>query len=199
VEQHFLRKKYKDPITNDDFQVLTAGASQPGQTQAALSTGGRQTASGSAQTAGRGAAAPAGRGGTQLQSSFGTPNAGIVGVTSKSPLKSLRLYNNQDTYNQWIFMPVQQTARAGGAGGRGADGRGADGRGGRGPADGRGSGFQLEAEVEMAEARLHKVAVAPVRRVEANKVDPAASSSRRAAASNGLPSFQPSPRRARRV
>src|SRR5207302_2319563 len=25
VDQRFLRKKYKDPITNDDFQLLTAG------------------------------------------------------------------------------------------------------------------------------------------------------------------------------
>jgi type II secretory pathway pseudopilin PulG len=151
VEQRFLRKKYKDPITNDDFQVLTPGGNQPGQTQAVFSTGGRQTTAASPQTAGRGAA-PAGRSSFQLQSSFGTPNAGIVGVTSKSPLKSLRLYNNQDTYDKWVFMPVQ---RAGGAGGRGADGRGgrgADGRGaipqggGRGQdgrgGDGRGAGPQ---------------------------------------------------------
>src|SRR5918995_3296944 len=33
VEQRLLRKKYKDPITNDEFQLLGAGASQPGQTQ----------------------------------------------------------------------------------------------------------------------------------------------------------------------
>ena len=32
VEQRFLRKKYKDPITNDEFQLLGAGASAPGQT-----------------------------------------------------------------------------------------------------------------------------------------------------------------------
>lgn len=142
VEQRFLRTKYKDPITNDDFQVLTAGANLPGQTQSALSTGGRQTQSGFTQTAGGGAAA-AGRGSAQT-SGFGAPNAGIVGVTSKSPLKSLRLYNNQDTYNQWVFLPVQRAARAGGdggrAGGRGADGRGADGRGGRGVGDGFGRG-----------------------------------------------------------
>jgi hypothetical protein len=30
VEQRFLRKKYKDPITNDDFQVLLAGQTVPG-------------------------------------------------------------------------------------------------------------------------------------------------------------------------
>src|ERR1700730_1483118 len=31
VEQHFLRKKYKDPITNDDFVPVIAGQAAPGQ------------------------------------------------------------------------------------------------------------------------------------------------------------------------
>src|SRR5438876_12401742 len=30
VEQRFLRKKYKDPITGEDFQVLTAGQQAAG-------------------------------------------------------------------------------------------------------------------------------------------------------------------------
>jgi type II secretory pathway pseudopilin PulG len=30
VEQHFLRKKYKDPITNDDFVPVVAGQATPG-------------------------------------------------------------------------------------------------------------------------------------------------------------------------
>jgi type II secretory pathway pseudopilin PulG len=145
VEQRFLRKKYKDPITNGEFQILGAGASLPGQTQqgAAPSTQGAQ------QGAGRGGASPAGLQGSTsgfLGGQGGAVSGGIVGVTSKSIEKSLRLYNNRDTYNQWIFMPV---ARAGGAGGRGAggrgDGRGADGRGGldgRGVLDGRNRGPQ---------------------------------------------------------
>ena len=31
VEQRFLRKKYKDPITNSDFQIIPAGGGVPGQ------------------------------------------------------------------------------------------------------------------------------------------------------------------------
>ena len=31
LQGRFLRKKYKDPITNDDFQVLNAGSPAPGQ------------------------------------------------------------------------------------------------------------------------------------------------------------------------
>jgi type II secretory pathway pseudopilin PulG len=124
VEQRYLRKKYKDPITNDDFQVLTpGGGALPGQTQGAQT--GLQQAAGRAG-GGRGAT-PAGQGPGQLV-------GGVVGVTSKSPLKSLRLYNGRDTYNQWVFIPVAQ-GRVGDAGGRAGgrgDGRGGDGRGARG-------------------------------------------------------------------
>ena len=153
VEQRFLRKKYKDPIANDDFQVLTSGTNQPGQIQAR-----GQGAAPAQATLGRGGqgatqTATLGRGGLQQTTpSFGgNTTGGVIGVTSKSPLKSLRLYNGQDVYNQWIFMPVVQAARAGGpggAGGRGADGRGAGaggfgrGQGGTTPPAGRGASPQ---------------------------------------------------------
>jgi type II secretory pathway pseudopilin PulG len=146
VEQRFLRKKYKDPIANDDFQVLTSGTNQqPGQiqgraqgaapaTQTIQTILGRGQGSGSQQTTGRAGAAGS------AQGSFGsTATGGVVGVTSKSPLKSLRLYNGQDVYNQWVFMPVAQAARAGGPGGP-AGGRGADGRGAGAGGGGRGQG-----------------------------------------------------------
>ena len=41
VQQRFLRKKYKDPITNDDFQPLLAGQQVPGQAQNNAQAGGR--------------------------------------------------------------------------------------------------------------------------------------------------------------
>jgi type II secretory pathway pseudopilin PulG len=140
VEQRFLRKKYKDPITNDEFQLLTpGGGGQPGQTGGAQGT--PQQAAGRAG-GGRGAPAPSGLGSGQV--------SGIVGVTSKSPEKSLRLYNGRDTYNQWVFIPVAR-GRVGDAGGRAGagpaggpaagvrgDGRGGDRGRGAGPAGGRG-------------------------------------------------------------
>jgi type II secretory pathway pseudopilin PulG len=151
VENRYLRKKYKDPITNDDFEPLTSGAGgAPGDVGAMV----QQLQSQLQQAQGRaGGAAQGGRGGTAPQGRGSAVVGGIVGVTSKSPLKSLRLYNERDTYNQWIFMPVAR-GRAGdagalgggpgGRGGRGADGRGGDGgRGGRG-ADGRGGRSGLE-------------------------------------------------------
>jgi type II secretory pathway pseudopilin PulG len=122
VEQRLLRKKYKDPITNDEFQILGAGAS---------STAGTQQTTGSLRGTGRSTGPP-----TVPQGRGSAVVGGIIGVTSKSPEKSLRLYNGRDTYNQWVFMPVAQGARAGG-GGRGADGQRGQSTGARG---GPGSG-----------------------------------------------------------
>ena len=141
VEQRFLRKKYKDPITNDDFQVLGAGAALPGQTGSPVSGQQFLGALQQAQSALKQAAGRAGGASAPTQGFGSAVVGGIVGVTSKSPLKSLRLYNGRDTYNQWIFVPVARAGGPGagaGAGGRGGDGRGGDGRGGRG-ADGRGA------------------------------------------------------------
>jgi hypothetical protein len=56
---------------------------------------------------------------------------GIMGVTSTSAAKSLRLYNGRGVYNEWTFVPVQRNLTAGG-GAQGADTPGAAGRGGRG-------------------------------------------------------------------
>jgi type II secretory pathway pseudopilin PulG len=136
VNERFLRKKYKDPITRDDFQIITAGSALPaGQQQPPNARPpGSQTAFDLARE--KAALELAAK---RAQGQQGGSNLGIVGVTSKSPLKSFRLYRGQDTYNQWVFMGVQQSVRAGGPGGpagqrgTGAGGRGgADGRGGRG-------------------------------------------------------------------
>jgi type II secretory pathway pseudopilin PulG len=129
VDQRFLRKKYKDPITNDDFQLLSAG-------QAAGLAGAQQDF---AQAAGRlGQGGRAGRPGPVV--------GGIMGVVSKSTATSIRLYNNRNKYNEWTFVFAQAAQGQGedqpGAGGArrglpGLPGRGRAGRGseGRGPFD----------------------------------------------------------------
>jgi type II secretory pathway pseudopilin PulG len=110
VEQRFLRKKYKDPITNDDFQPIFAnqapqgvsaptGAARPGeQATERLST-------------------PAQQG---LQPGFGSTGAtgagGIIGVTSKSKETSLKIYNGRNRYNEWAFVYVQTAQRPQGPG-----------------------------------------------------------------------------------
>lgn len=138
VRERFLRKKYKDPITNDDFQVITPAsnlanvfAPAPGApTQGGLQGRGAAPATGGQQT-------QAGRG--QVGGVGGGNVAGVIGVVSKSTDQSFRLYNGRDTYNQWLFVPIQQSNRAGGPGGNppgvppgGAGPRGAGPRGGTG-------------------------------------------------------------------
>jgi type II secretory pathway pseudopilin PulG len=123
VDQRFLRKKYKDPITNDDFVPLMAGQTVP---------------------SGPGAAAPpapaADRGGIGGQQGaglapIGTPGAGgrggIMGVASKSKEASIRIYNGRTHYNEWAFV-YTPPAIAPGSGAPGAAAPG-PGRGQRGP------------------------------------------------------------------
>ena len=118
VEQKFLRKKYKDPITGDDFQPVFANsaagmqAQQPGGAPSA----GRGPAPGPAR--GRGAPtfqSPMGAGQRQGSPSSGLAGAagGIVGVVSKSTAQSIRLYNGRDRHDQWIFMHMAASPQAG--------------------------------------------------------------------------------------
>ena len=154
IDQKFLRKKYKDPITGEDFALVSPNTPAAGQPLAPQGRGGPPVRGGapgqpSAQGAGR-SSQPGGTIGVQ---------AGIVGVASKSKATSIRLYNGRSRYNEWqfVYVPRQQAPGAGGVGvgapgqrggpgqpqipgvngpaGRGGPGRG-DGRGGRG--DGRG-------------------------------------------------------------
>ena len=116
LQQRFLRRKYKDPITNDDFQLLLAG--QVGN--------GAATPGGSSQPANQ----QGGQGGQQpgQPSSSSTGNAGatggIVGVTSKSKAASIRVYNGRTHYNEWVFTYTSTTQGIGGGGGAQTPGQG---------------------------------------------------------------------------
>jgi type II secretory pathway pseudopilin PulG len=107
VEQRFLRKKYKDPITNDDFQPIYAN-------QAAIRPpGGGPTAARPGQSATQ-AAVPV------PQAGFGSTGVGaqggVIGVTSKSKGESIKVYNGRTRYNEWAFVYVQTAQRPGGQG-----------------------------------------------------------------------------------
>ena len=170
LNERYLRKKYKDPITGGDFQLLSGasaqanvgalggnlgGAARPGGPVVARgstgSTGGSTTGNSTAgssssfgqssmqqSSSGNRGAAAGGNSGFGLGASVGagpggTVPGGIMGVTSTSSAKSLRLYNGRGNYNEWTFVPVQRNLNAG-AGAQGADapGMGRGGRGGRG-------------------------------------------------------------------
>jgi type II secretory pathway pseudopilin PulG len=154
VQQKFLRKRYRDPMSEDgEFQVILVGQPIPGQ--ATAPQGGRQGAAGARgaleETARRGGGLPgegarggqlgqAGRGalGGQAPGRIGgrVGGGGIQGVVSKSTATSLRLYNGRDKYSEWAFVALQAQTQAGAPRGGGAgqidDGRGRGGRGGRG-------------------------------------------------------------------
>ena len=133
VDNKFLRKKYKDPITNDDFVPLytstapvvpgqpTGGGQAPGQGRAGA-PGGGLASPGRAGQPGPVAGQPAGQPGGPT---FGGT---IVGVASKSTAASIRLYNGASHYNEWQFVLVNQAPQAGpggrpgGPGGRGGPG-----------------------------------------------------------------------------
>ena len=86
VEQKFLRKKYKDPITGEDFQIIPVGGAVPSQGGAGGTTpGGRPGAGGLGGGAqpntpgagGFGAPGQQQRGVGQQQGSFGQPQGGF--------------------------------------------------------------------------------------------------------------------------
>jgi len=134
VNEKFLRKKYKDPITNDDFAPILVGQNTQGGVQAGSAgtstqpgaapmrgsgPGGATTLSTGPQTSGGsvGPSTPGGPGG-------GSTGGGIMGVTSKSKDKSIRIYNGRSHYNEWQFVYTPQTQTPGvGAGGTQAPGQ----------------------------------------------------------------------------
>ena len=131
----FLRKKYKDPITGEDF-----GTTGPGQPPPAAGRG--NLGSGRASTP----PPSSGRGGTQTLGS-------IHSFFSTSTDTSIRRYQDQTRYIDWPFNVQTAQQRMGAATGnrsnapvspaRGGPGRGGSGDGARGaPVGGRG-GVQL--------------------------------------------------------
>jgi type II secretory pathway pseudopilin PulG len=131
VDQRFLRKKFKDPITGDDFVPIAVGQAVPGST----APSGQRGATGSTAAGGRGqtatapsAAQPGGNraGGPGVSAGpTGQTAGGIQGVTSKSKDQSIRLYNGRGHYNEWAFVYIQpvQAPGAGGAPGAGVPGQ----------------------------------------------------------------------------
>ena len=122
IEQRFLRKKFKDPLSPDksgEFQMLYMNTAPP--------TAARGVSS-------RGAATPP----APTDSTYGTkPVGGIIGVASKNTGQSIRVYKGKNRYNEWQFIGMEQSLQGGAPTGPGAAGpRGGgpqrgDGRGGR--------------------------------------------------------------------
>ncbi len=158
VQQRFLRKKYEDPITRSDFQIIPVGASGaqvPGQQQPQGGGRGRGGVSGGLsqppamlpqqpsggfgrQGQGQGPGQAQGMGpGPVMDVGPGHPGVGqrgggIMGVVSKSKETSIRIYRGGTHYNEWAFLFSNVSNRPGVPGGQGAPGMPDGGRGGRG-------------------------------------------------------------------
>lgn len=125
VQGHFLRKKYKDPITNDDFDLLGGGVTQPG-----LAPGQGQPQPGRGGVPGQPSTGFLPAVSSQPTSSGsvaigGTVPGGLSGVRSKSKDESIKVYNGRTHYNEWVFIYVNQ--QPGFGPGRGGPGRGGPG------------------------------------------------------------------------
>ena len=118
LQEHFLRKKYKDPITNDDFQVVNMGQNTPGSTQTpGAQRGGGPTSSPSltsplSAVSGQRSGAP----GSATPGVGGATSGGVGGVyavASKSKDQSIRIYKGRTHYNEWVFTAPAQPQAAG--------------------------------------------------------------------------------------
>ena len=109
VEQRFVRRKYKDPLSGQDFQPVYQTAAPIGGSGGAAGgfgatpPGGTGAAGGTTPTGGFG-------GGTSTQQTGGTsttgqtaamPGAPVIGVVSKSKATSIKIWNGRTRYDQW--------------------------------------------------------------------------------------------------
>ncbi len=107
VQNRFLRKKYKDPMTKDgEFVLIGGGSTQPG----AMSPGQTQPDRPSLERPRLGGEATHRRNPVQP----GVPSLGMIGVRSKSEETSIRSYRGATRYDQWAFT-FNNAPRPGGA------------------------------------------------------------------------------------
>lgn len=165
VQGRFLRKKYKDPMTENDtslptnqrgeWDVILAGGGVPGGGQGGASP--QQPGRGRIGAPPTGLSAPPSRNGSPGSTpsgstpSFGQAGGGVMGVRSKSKESSFRIYRGTGThYNEWLFMFSTASNRPGAPGGGqaapGLPGRGNPGQRGApapGMPPGRGRGIDI--------------------------------------------------------
>ena len=127
VQGRFLRKKYKDPMTESgEWDLITAASNMgeggsPRPQQPARGRGGAPSTGLSAPPSGRASAFPP----AQVQSGGGMAAGGIMGVRSKSKETSFRLYKGGGShYNEWPFLFSSVSNRPGPVPGQNPPGRG---------------------------------------------------------------------------
>lgn len=128
VRERFLRKKYRDPMTDSgEFRLLPAGQTLQNGPAGPPGVGARGTGGVATPGVGRGAGGAASPGGGQGGGAAGAVGfapigavggrGGIMGVASRSTQTSLRQYNGRGSYDQWAFIALQASTEAGAPGG----------------------------------------------------------------------------------
>ena len=113
VEQRFLRRLYKDPMTEDgEFRPIYQ--SQVGEIEGAPDTASRP---GETPEAEPGEDSPTADDGIFFFSDDQRVTGGVIGVVSRSEEESLRIYNGREKYNEWAFVYTTSAVGGGGAGG----------------------------------------------------------------------------------
>jgi type II secretory pathway pseudopilin PulG len=163
VSQHYLRKKWKDPITNDDFDLIMAGQAAPSRQSGPGTTPGANPGAARGTPGASSPNTPSSplRGGSPAGSTQTLTGGGFQGVASKSKDTSIRIYAPPggtaaaaQEYDLWVFnytsacrkmtgsancRPAQQgqpNGAPGGPGGRNGPG-GANGQNGPGGLNGQ--------------------------------------------------------------
>ena len=83
LHERFLRRRYLDPITNEDFQLVYVDVPSGGPLD-----------------------------GGSVPTRFTNARRGIMGVVSRSKQTSLRRYQGRGRYNEWLFVVDQASISA---------------------------------------------------------------------------------------
>jgi type II secretory pathway pseudopilin PulG len=135
VQNRFIRKKYKDPMTENDtslpmnqrgeWDIINAAGGVPGQGGSSPQQPGGRGRGGAPAT---GLSAPPSRAGSaptgsQTPSFVGQAAGGMMGVRSKSKESSFKVYKGTGThYNEWLFLFSTVSNRPGAPGGQAVPG-----------------------------------------------------------------------------
>ena len=111
LNEHFLRKKFKDPMTEDgEFQVIYANQVASAQPSAGVASA-QPSAGGTVPTQGQPQQRPATTIASAGTGTVAGAQGGIIGVASKSTDQSIRIFQAKDHYNEWVFVAQQVSAR----------------------------------------------------------------------------------------
>ena len=116
IDQRFLRKAYRDPMTGGEFEILTQASMRaaPGQDQPGTGTPDvpqpRQL--GNATRVNQDGGTPASPAPfTEAARGISEGGGGIIGVVSRSTETSMALYNQRNRYDEWLFVYLPQAAQ----------------------------------------------------------------------------------------